>query len=138
MDKLLVKCPALKASKMFSWINCFLTNCTKQVRRPLKSSEIENQREFSIKEEQHPYSKCETFELSKQELNLKLNEEGLYKYYSRIQREYPICVPRESKLAGNVFEMAHIYTIHEGVILTTAKVRPKHWVPTLRQLLKSV
>ena len=121
MDKLLVKCPALKASKMFSWINCFLTNCNKQVRRPLKSSEIENQREFSIKEEQHPYSKCETFELSKQELNLKLNEEGLYKYYSR-----------------NVFEMAHIYTIHEGVILTMAKVRPKHWVPTLRQLLKSV
>ena len=45
-----------------------------QVRGPFTSSEIEKQREFLIKEEKHRYSKCERFELSKQQLS----EEGLY------------------------------------------------------------
>ena len=53
-DKLLVKYPMLKILRILSWIKRFLTNCKKQEERgPLKSSEIENQREFLIKEEQH-------------------------------------------------------------------------------------
>ena len=87
MDKVLLKYPTLNAWRILSWIKRSLANCRKQqVRGPLTSSEIENQREFPVKEEQHWYSKCETFELSKKQLNLKLNEEGLYKCYSRIQR----------------------------------------------------
>ena len=55
----------LKTLRILSWIRCFLTNCKKkQVRGPLTSSEIESQREFLLKEEQHRYSKCEKFELS--------------------------------------------------------------------------
>ena len=62
-DKLLVKYPVLKTLRILSWIKHFLTNCTKQqVRGSFTSSEIENQREFLIKEEQHQYSKCEKFE----------------------------------------------------------------------------
>ena len=76
----------LKTLRTLSWIRRFLTSCKKQqVRGPLTSSEIENQREFLIKEEQHRCSKCENFELSQQQLNLKLSEEGLYKCYGRIQ-----------------------------------------------------
>ena len=84
-DKLLVKYPMLKTLRILSWIKRFLTGCKKQQERgPLTSSEIENQREFLIKEEQHRYSKCKKFELSKQHLNLKLSEEGLYKSYGSI------------------------------------------------------
>ena len=44
-DKLLVKYPMLKTVRILSWIKRFLTNCKKQqVRGPLTSSEIENQR----------------------------------------------------------------------------------------------
>ena len=89
----------MKSLKILSWIKRFLTNCKKQQERgPLTSSEIENQIEFLIEEEQHRYSKCEKFELSKQQLKLKLSEEGLYKCYGRIQGEYPIFIPRVSHL----------------------------------------
>ena len=81
-DKLLAKYPMLKTLRILSWIKRFLTNCKKQQERgPLTSSEIENQRGFIIKEEQHRYNECEKFELSKQQLNLKLSEEGLLQSY---------------------------------------------------------
>ena len=45
-DKLLVKYHMLKTLRILSWIKRFLTSCKKQqVRGPLTSSEIENQRE---------------------------------------------------------------------------------------------
>ena len=65
--KLLVKYPMLKILRILSWIKRFLINCKKQQERgPLTSSEIENQGEFLIKEEQHRHSKSEKFEVSKQ------------------------------------------------------------------------
>ena len=77
-DTLLVKYPMLKTLWTLSWIKSFLTNSKKQQERGgLASNEIENQREFLIKEAQHRYSKREKFELSKVQLNLKLSEEGL-------------------------------------------------------------
>ena len=77
-DMLLVKYPMVKTLWTLSWIKRFLTNCKKQQERgALASNEIENQREFLIKEAQHRYSKREKFELSKVQLNLKLSEEGL-------------------------------------------------------------
>ena len=70
----------LKTLRILSWKKRFLTNCKKQQKySPLTSSEIENQTEFVSKEEQHRQSKYEKFELSKEQLNLKLSEEGLYK-----------------------------------------------------------
>ena len=108
-DKLLVKYPMLKTLRVLSWIKHFLTSCKKQQERgPLISSEIENQREFLIKEEQYRYSKCEKCELSRQQLNLKVSEESLYKCYGRIQGEYPISIPREFKLAEKLIEEARI------------------------------
>ena len=66
--KLLVKYPMLKTFRILHWIKRFLINYKKQqVRGQLKSSEIENQREFLIKEEQRRYSKCEKIELSQQQ-----------------------------------------------------------------------
>ena len=61
-----------------------------------------------------------------------------YKFYSRIQGQYPIFVPRESRLAEKLTEKAHIQTIHRGVTLNIAKIRSKYWVSRLRQLVKRV
>ena len=45
-DKLLVKYHMLKTLRILSWIKRFFNSCKKQqVRGPLRSSEIENQRE---------------------------------------------------------------------------------------------
>ena len=129
----------LEIVRILSWIKLFRTNCKKQqVRGPLTTSEIENQKEFLIKKEQHRYGKCEKFEVSQQQFNLKLSEEGLYKCYSRIQGQYPIFVPRELKLAEKLIEEAQIQTIHGGLTLTMTKVRSKYSVPTLRQSVKRV
>ena len=46
--------------------------------------------------------------------------------FGRIQGEYPIFVPRESKLVERLTEEAHIQTIHGGVTLTMAKVKSKY------------
>ena len=125
--------------RILSCTKRFLTNCKKQqVYSPLTSSKIENQRGFLIKKKRHRYSKCEKFELSQQQLNLKLSEKGSYKCYGRIQGEYPFFLPREFILAEKLAEEAHIQTIHGGVTLTMAKVRSKCLVLTLRQLLKRV
>ena len=98
-DKLLLKYPMWKALRILSCIKRFLTSCNKQqTRGPLTSSEIENQIEFLIMEDQDRSSKCEKFELSQQQLNLKLSEEDLCKCCGGIQGQYPVFVPRESKL----------------------------------------
>ena len=104
-----MKYPLLKTLRILSWIKRFLISCKKQqLPGPLTSRETEYQREFLIMEEQHQYNKCEKFELSQQQFNLKLSEEGLYKSYGRIQGEYPIFAPRESKLAAKLVEEAHV------------------------------
>ena len=76
----------LKTLRILSWIKRFLSNCKKQqVRSPLTSSKTEYRREFLIKEEQHRYSKCEKFELSKQQLNLKLRK--VYRSVTVVSKE---------------------------------------------------
>ena len=52
----------------------------------------------------------------------------MYKCYGFIQGEYPIFIPRESKLEEKLIEEAHIHTIHGAVTLTMAKIRSKYWV----------
>ena len=84
-----------------------------------------------VKEEQHRYSKCQKSELSKQQLSLKLSEEGYPKKASNFHT-------KRVQISGKLIEEAHIQTIRGGVTLTTAKIRSKYWVPTLRQLVKRV
>ena len=55
-----------------------------------------------------------------------------------MQEEYPVFVPRDSKLAEKLIEKTHIETIHGGMTLPMAKIRSKYWVLILRQLVKRV
>ena len=52
-----------------------------------------------IKREKNLYSNTENFEISIQQLNLKMNQEGIYECHSRMQGDYPVFIPHKSLLA---------------------------------------
>ena len=52
-----------------------------------------------IKREQNLYSNTKNFEISRQQLNLKMNQEGIYECHGRIERDYPVFIPNKSLLA---------------------------------------
>ena len=75
------------------------------------------------------------FEISRKQLNLKMNQEGIYECHGRIHGDYPVFILNKSLLAE---EEAHLQTIHGGVTLTMARIRDQYWIPTLRQLVKRI
>ena len=80
----------------------------------------------------------ENFEISRQQLNLKMNQEGIYKCHGRIQGDYPVFIRNKSLLAEKIVEKAHLQIIHGRVTLTMARIRDQYWIPTLRQLVKRI
>ena len=91
-----------------------------------------------IKREQNLYSNTENFGISRQQLNLKMDQEGIYECHGRIQGDYPVFIPNKSLRAEKLVEEAHLQIIHGGVALTVAKIRDQYWIPTLRQLMKRI
>ena len=118
---------------MLSWINSFLNNYRKsKVSDPLTTEKVLVQKNFLIKREQNLYSKTKTFEISRQQLNLKMNQKGIYECHGRIQGDYLVFIPKESILAEKLVEEAHLVT------LAMARIRDQYWIPTLRQLVKRI
>ena len=81
------------------------------------------QRKFLIKIEQNLYSNTENFEISRQQLNLKMNQEGIYECHGRIQGDYPVFIPNKLLPAEKLVEEAQLQTIHGGETLTIARIR---------------
>ena len=76
IDTLLNKFTLRKTLRILCWVNRFLNNCGKnKVSGPLTADKILVQRKFLIKREQSLYSNTENFEISRQQLNLKMNQE---------------------------------------------------------------
>ena len=59
-----------------------------------------------IKKEQNLFSNTDNFEISRQQLNVKLNQEG--KFHSCIQGDYPVFIPNKSVLAETLVEEVHL------------------------------
>ena len=139
IDTLLNKFTLRKTLRILSWINRFLNNCRKSKVSGLPTDDkVLVQRKFFIKREQNLYSNKENFEISRQQLNLKMNQEGIYECHGRIQGDYPVFIPNKSLLAEKLVEEAHLQTIPGGVTLTMARVRDQYSIPTLRQLVKRI
>ena len=139
IDTLLNKFTLRETLRILSWINSFLNNCRKsKVSGLLTADKVLVQRNFLIKREQNLYSNTENFEISRQQLNLKMNQEGIYKCHGRIQGDYPVFIPSKSVLAEKLVEEAHSQTMHVEVTLTMARIRDQYWIPTLRQLVKRI
>ena len=99
IDTLLEKF-TLRKTRILSRVNRFLNNCRKiKVIGPLTADKVLVKRKFWIKREQNLYSIMENFEISRQQLDLKLNQEGIYQCHGRIPRDYPVFIPNKSVLA---------------------------------------
>ena len=71
------------------------------------------------------------------QLNVVKNNHKVYQCQGRIQSDYPIYIPRSSKLAEKVVQ--HFQkTLHGEVILTMNSVRDQYWILKLRQLTKRI
>ena len=117
---------------ILSWINRFLNNCRKsKVSDPQTGEKVLVQRKFLIKREQNLYRENKNFEISRQQLNLKMNQEGIYECHGRIH-------PNKSVVPEKLVEVAHLQTIYGGVTLTMSIIRDQYWIPTLRQLVKRI
>ena len=93
---------------------------------------------FLIKREQNLYSNTENLEIRRQQLNRKMNQEGIYKCHGQMQGDYTVFIPNKSLPAEKLAEEAHLQTIHGGVTLTMTRIRGQYWIPTLRQLVKRI
>ena len=100
IDTFLNKFTLHKTLRILSWINRFLNNCRKsKVSGLLTADKVVVQRKFLIKREQNLYSNTKNFEISKQQRNLKLTQEGIYECHGCIQGDYPLFIPNKSALA---------------------------------------
>lgn len=139
LDNPLEKFHLWKVLSIFCWINRFINNSRRsKVSDPLTTEEMIKQRKYLIRREQQHFENSEKFINDQQQLNLKMNEEGLYECRGRIQGDYPLYIPSASKLSEKLIEDAHKKTIHGGVTLTMAVIRSEYWIPSLGQLVKKL
>ena len=88
IDTLLNKFTLRKTLRILSWINRFLKKCRKsKVSGPLTAEKVLLQGKFLIKRTQNLYSNTENFEISRQQLNLKLNQEGIFERHGGADRK---------------------------------------------------
>ena len=86
--------------KILFWINIFSHNTKskeKQVRR-LKTNEINKSLEMLIKREENIFKTAKVIQNNTKKLNLVENQHEVYQCHGRIQGDYPIYIPRNSKL----------------------------------------
>ena len=140
LDNLIEKWDLWKAVRITAWIARFTKNCrTKEkVTGPLTTEEINEELEFFIKRAQSRCEGKEEFEEDRLQLNLQLNERGIYECRGRVQGDIPIYVPDEDVPAEKLVTHAHSGTVHGGALLTMTKIREKYWIPRLRRLTKCV
>ena len=62
-----------------------------------------------IKREQNLYSNTENFEISIQQLNLKMNQESIFECHSHMLGDYPVFIPHKSLLEEKLVEEAHFH-----------------------------
>ena len=100
----------------------------------MKIEKVLVERKFLIKREQNLYSNTKNFEGNKQQLNLKVNREGIYECHGCIQGDYLVFIPNNSRK----FVSGSSLTNNLRRILAVAKIRDQCWMPTLRQLSKRI
>ena len=135
--KLLPKFLFLKTLRVLSWVSRFLSNSRKhRLTGSLTTNELLKQRKLIMKKVQLQCTDTETFKINRKQLNVKVNEEGFYQCFGRMQDEHPIFISKDSILSEKLVKEAHILTIHRGVTLTMIKIRSEYWIPSLRQVVK--
>ena len=138
-DRLLLKHSLWKFIRITCWISRFFNNCRRtKTKGPLKTEETNKQLKYWIHLERQKHKGSDKFKSDEQQLNFKINKEGLYKCQGRIEGHYPIYLPSKSLLNERLIYQSYLKTIHEGVNLTMTHIRTGYWIPTLRQLTNKI
>ena len=105
---------------------------------PLTTEETSRQAKLLVKKVQQRNEETKAFKEDQQQLNLKINDEGIYECQGRIQGHYPVYLPDNELLTEKIITHAHKLSSHGGVGMTMAKYREKYWTPRLKSIAKRV
>ena len=140
VHELVSRFPYKKTMRITGWIKRFTKNCQRvgeqKIAGPLTTDELQEATESWVRQTQLDGEKSANFVKHQSQLNLKKDNEGIYRCYGRILGMYPVYLPTESTFTEKLVMSAHCATLHGGVGLTMARVREDYWVPRLRQLIK--
>ena len=119
-----------------AWVRRFTTH--RAHKGPLTNEDLQETRNWWIRRVQSQDAQKPHFQQTRRELNLVPNGDSVLECHGRIQGQYPVYLPAESLFTRKLVQRIHAETLHGGVSLTMAAIREKYWIPTLRQIVKSV
>ena len=138
-DRLILKHSLWKFIRITCLISRFLNNCWwTKTKGPLTTEETNEQLKYWIHCEQQKHKGSDKFKSDEQQLNLKINKEGLYECQGRTEGHYPIYLPSQSLLSKKLIFQSHLKTVHGRVNTTVTHIRTDYWIPTLRQLTNRI
>ena len=135
-DELLERHDLRRTLRIQAWVRRFTTHRARK--GPLTSEDIQEAKNWWIRRVQSQDAQKPHFEQTRRELNLVPNADRVLECHGRIQGQYPVYLPAGSLFTRKLVQRIHAETLHGGVSLTMAAIREEYWIPTLRQLVKSV
>ena len=115
-NRLLSKHGLWKFIRITCWISWFFNNYQRtKTKGPLITEEINKQLKYWIHSEQQKHKRSDKFKSDEQQLNLKINQEGLYECQGRLEGHYPIYPPSKSLPREKLIYQSHLKTIHGEV-----------------------
>ena len=139
-DRLLERVDLLRALRVGVWIRRLIHNCRNVERKsgPITTKDVITERSWRIRRVQEREQSQPHFAKLAEKLGLRTNTDNLLVCHGRIQGQYPVFLPRESKLVEKLVQRIRIETLHGGVNLTMAAVCEQFWMPRLRSLVNNV
>ena len=137
LDQLLQKYDYWKMIRITARMSRFANNARNggehKVVGPLTTEETSRQAKLLVKKVQQRNEETKAFKEDQQQLNLKINDEGIYECQGRIQGHYPVYLPNNELLTEKIITHAHKLSSHGGVGMTMAKYREKYWTPPTKE-----
>ena len=135
-DELLKRHDLRRTLRIQAWVRRFTTHRGRK--EPLTSEDIQESKNWWIKRVQSQDAQKPHNEPTRRELNLVPNADGVLECHGRLQGQYRVYLPAGRLFTRKLVQRTHAETLHGGVSLTMAAIREEYWIPTLRQLVKSV
>ena len=133
LSRLLEKFSYWKTLRITALMMRFEARCEgRRIQEPiLTSEEIDSAETYWLK-------KAQGSEELKSNIDLKTDENGVWRCNGRIPGYNPIFLPKNSRLVASLIGQSHKKTLHGGVSMTLSDMRKRYWVPKLRSQVKKV
>ena len=133
LSTLLEKFSYWKTLRITAFMMRFVARCRgRRTQEPmLTSEEIDSAETYWLR-------KTQSSEELKSDIDLKMDENGLWRCSGRIPGYNPIFLPKNSRLVALLIQQSHEKTLHGGVAMTLSDMRKRYWVPKLRSQVKKI